>query len=128
MIKRVLRYIAVVAVAFVVGYFTQQYVLKSSQVVLSYSLLNMFLFHAIASVIVYGTIEITAEKLPSQAGYAYLAAVFLKIGFFILIFNAVLFPEIELPKVQRLSLIIPLFLFLIIEAVAISKLLSAKQY
>jgi len=128
MIKRILRYVAIVAIAFILVFFTHQYVLENKQLILSFSLLKMYLFHAIASIIVYITIEVVAEKLPSQAGYAFLAAVFLKIGFFILLWSAVIFPEVTLPKFQRLSLIIPLFLFLIIEAIFASKLLNAKLY
>jgi len=128
MIKRILRYVVIVAIAFITVFFTHQYVLESKALILSYSLLKMYLFHAIASIIVYVAIELVAEKLPSQAGYAFLAAVFLKIGFFILLFSAVIFPEVTLPKFQRLSLIIPLFLFLIIEAICASKLLNAKLY
>jgi hypothetical protein len=65
-------------------------------------------------------------KLPSQAGYAYLASMFLKIGFFVMIFQSTIFSDIELEKFERVSLIIPLFLFLIIEAVAVSRLLNSK--
>ena len=128
MIKRILRYVAIVTVAFIVVFFTHQYVLVNKQLTLSYSLLNMYLFHAVASIIVYSLIEITAEKLPSQAGYAFLAAVFLKMGFFVLLFSNVLFPGIALPKFQRFSLMIPLFLFLVLEAFFASKLLNAKLY
>ena len=128
MIKRILRYVVIVAIAFITVFFTHQYVLESKELILSFSLLKMYLFHAIASIIVYVAIEIVAERLPSQAGYAFLAAVFLKIGFFILLFSAVIFPEVTLPKFQRVSLIIPLFLFLIIEAIFASKLLNAKLY
>ncbi len=128
MIKRILRYVVIVTMTFAIVFLTHQYVLESSQLTLSYSLFKMYLFHAITSIIIYVMIEVVADKLPDQAGYAFLAAVFLKIGFFILLFNGVIFSEIKLELFQRLSLIVPLFLFLIIEAVAIAKLLNAKLY
>ncbi len=128
MIKRIFNYLLIVGAVFLAVFLTHQYALNNSQLILSFSLLKMYLFHAIASVVVYVMIEIVADKLPSQAGYAFLAAVFLKIGVFILLFSAVIFPEVTLPKFQRISLIIPLFLFLIIEAIAASKLLNAKIY
>jgi len=128
MIKRILSYLLIVIAVFVVVFFTHQYVLDSKQLVLSYSLLNVYLFNAIASTIVYGCVELVAEKLPSQAGYAFLACVFLKIGFFVLLFQATIFPEVKLEVFQRLSLMIPFFLFIIIEAVGIAKLLNSKTF
>jgi len=128
MIKRILSYLLIVVAVFVVVFFTHQYVLDSKQLVLSYSLLNVYLFNAIASIIIYGCIELVAEKLPSQAGYAFLACVFLKIGFFVVLFQATVFSEVKLELFQRLSLMIPFFLFIIIEAVGVAKLLNSKTF
>lgn len=128
MIKRILIYLSVIALVFVVVFFTHQYVLEYKQLVLSYSLLNVYLFNAIVSIIIYGCIELVAEKLPSQAGFAFLACVFLKIGFFVVLFQTTVFPEIKLEMFQRLSLMIPFFLFIVIEAVGIAKLLNSKTF
>ena len=128
MIKRILIYLSVIALVFVVVFFTHQYMLEYKQLVLSYSLLNVYLFNAIVSIIIYGCIELVAEKLPSQAGFAFLACVFLKIGFFVVLFQTTVFPEIKLEMFQRLSLMIPFFLFIVIEAVGIAKLLNSKTF
>ncbi|MBA6156241.1 hypothetical protein H3Z83_06870 [Tenacibaculum sp. S7007] len=93
---------------------------------LSFSLFSVYLFHVIAATIVYVIVEFIADKMPNQAGYAYLASVFLKMGFFVLVFQATVFANEQLTKPERFSLVIPLFLFLIIEAIAISKLLNSK--
>jgi len=128
MIKRILTYLSIILLAFVVVFFTHQYVLDSKQLVLSYALLSVYLFNVIASIIIYACIELVAEKLPSQAGYAFLACVFLKIGFFVMLFQATIFSEVKLPLYSRLSLIIPFFLFIIIEAVGVAKLLNSKTF
>jgi hypothetical protein len=65
-------------------------------------------------------------KLPNQAGYAYLASIFLKIGFFVLLFSATVFSDVVMEKEERISLVIPLFLFLIAETIAVSRLLNSK--
>ncbi|KAB1159011.1 hypothetical protein F7018_07690 [Tenacibaculum aiptasiae] len=93
---------------------------------LSFSLFAVYLFHVIAAIIVYFIVEFIADKMPNQAGYAYLASIFLKIGFFVLIFQASVFANEQLTKPERFSLVIPLFLFLILEAIAVSKLLNSK--
>ena len=128
MIKRIVSYLLIVVVVFVVVFFTHQYILDNKQLVLSYSLLNVYLFNAIASIVIYGCIELVAEKSPSQAGYAFLACVFLKIGFFVVLFQATVFSEIKLEVFQRLSLMIPFFLFIIIEAAGVAKLLNSKTF
>jgi hypothetical protein len=126
MIKRVLKYLLIVIIVFISFYFIHEYVLSSKQLNLSYSLLNVYLFNAIASILVFSAIEIIANKLPDQAGYAFLACIFLKIGFFLVLFQGVIFPELKLELFQRLSLIIPFFLYIILESVSISKLLNSK--
>ena len=126
MIKRVLKYLLIVIIVFISFYFIHEYVLSSKQLNLSYSLLNVYLFNAIASILVFSAIEIIANKLPDQAGYAFLACIFLKIGFFLVLFQEIIFPELKLELFQRLSLIIPFFLYIILESVSISKLLNSK--
>lgn len=128
MIKRILTYLSIITLVFIVVFFTHQYVLETKELVLSYSLLSIYLFNAITSIIIYGCIELVAEKLVTQAGYAFLTCVFLKIGFFIVLFQATVFSEVKLEMFQRLSLMIPFFLFIVIEAVGVSKLLNSKTF
>ncbi|WP_299156535.1 DUF6168 family protein [uncultured Tenacibaculum sp.] len=126
MIKRILFFLAAVLIIFAVSYFPHNYVLTSKEIQLSFSLFAVYLFHVIGATIVYVIVEFIADKIPNQAGYAYLASVFLKIGFFVLVFQASVFANGQLTKPERFSLVIPLFLFLILEAIAISKLLNSK--
>ena len=84
------------------------------------------MFHAISSFLIYLIVEFIAENMPSQAGYAYLASVFLKMGVFILLYKSVIFSDMDISKAEKVSLVIPLFLFLILEAIFCSKLLNKK--
>ncbi|WP_299713941.1 DUF6168 family protein [uncultured Tenacibaculum sp.] len=126
MIKRILIFTVTLILLFLLSYFTNAYLVK--ELTLSFSLLQVYLFHVIAAFIVYGIVEFVASILPNQAGYAYLASIFIKIGLFVLIFNGSVFAKENLSRPERLSLVVPLFLFLITEAVAISKLLNTKQF
>lgn len=126
MTKRIFYFLVSTLSAFLLSYFSHQYILESQNFNLRFSLLPIYLFHAIAACLVYLIVEFIADKMPNQAGYAYLASVFLKMGFFVLIFNNTLFGNLELSKPERFSLIVPLFLFLILEALFISKLLNNK--
>lgn len=126
MIKRILIFTVTLILLFLLSYFTNAYLVK--ELTFSFSLLQVYLFHVIAAFIVYGIVEFVASILPNQAGYAYLASIFIKIGLFVLIFNGSVFAKENLSRPERLSLVVPLFLFLITEAVAISKLLNTKQF
>ncbi|TYP99744.1 hypothetical protein C7447_101348 [Tenacibaculum adriaticum] len=126
MIKRILNFLIAIIILFAISYFSHQHVIQSKEIHLSFSLLSVYLFHSIAAIIIYSIVEFVAHKIPNQAGYAYLASIFIKIGFFVLIFKAAVLANESLSKPERFSLVIPLFIFLITEAVAVSKLLNSK--
>lgn len=123
MIKRILIVAAILLALFLTAYNLQNHLITET---LSFSLLSVYLFHLIAAVIVYVTVELVAEKLPNQAGYAYLTLMFFKIGAFVLIFQSSVFANDNLTQMERIGLVIPLFLFLITEAISVSKLLNSK--
>lgn len=124
MIKRILLFLSALVLVFIVSYFLNSYLVVEEK--FAFSLLSVYLFHTIAAFIVYSVVEFIADYMPNQAGYTYLASIFLKIGFFVLIFNSSVFANGNLSKSERFSLVAPLFLFLITEAVAVSKLLNSK--
>ncbi|WP_452221551.1 DUF6168 family protein [Lacinutrix salivirga] len=95
---------------------------------LRFSLNAIYAYHGIAALIVYALVAITYKNLPNQAGYAYLTTVFIKMGVFVLVFKNSVFSIDVLSKEERLSLIIPLFIFLILEAIFVSKLLNKKPH
>ncbi|CAM1334276.1 DUF6168 family protein [Tenacibaculum aestuariivivum] len=126
MIKRILYFIIVTILLFIVSYFSHHYLLNIQGITLPYSLFSVYLFHLFATSIIYIVLEFTADSLPNEAGYVYLASMLLKIGFFVLIFQEDVFTEVKLVKVEKVSLVVPLALFLISEALAVFKLLNSK--
>ena len=124
MSKRILSYLILLLIAFMVAFFVHSSVVDSNAY--PYSLLNIYLFHVIASALIYLAVEVVFLKLPNQAGYLYLASIFLKIGFFVLLFKDSVMLNDLLTKSAKVSLIVPLFLFLIIEAFGVSKVLNSK--
>ena len=123
MIKRILLFALSVVLLFIVSYSIHSYIISK---VLSFQLWNIYLFHAVACLIVYISVELVASKLPNQAGYAYLMFMFFKIGAFVLIFQASVFAKESLTQAERIGLVLPLFLFLVLEAIGVSKLLNSK--
>jgi hypothetical protein len=123
MLKRILVVTAALVVLFLIAFNIHSYL---SIKALSFSLLSVYAFHAIAAVLVYVVVELVASKLPNQAGYAYLMLMFFKIGAFVLIFQNAVFAKDQLDQAEKVALVVPLFLFLIVEAIAVGKLLNSK--
>ena len=124
MSKRILSYLVLLLIAFMVAFFVHSSVVDSNAY--PYSLLNIYFFHVIAATIVYFLIEGVFLLAPNKAGYLYLAAIFIKIGFFVLLFkDSVMLNDLS-TKSAKVSLIVPLFLFLVIEAFGVSKVLNSK--
>jgi len=90
---------------------------------LRFSLVAVYTFHAVSACLVYIAIITLHKFMPNQAGYGYLTSVFIKMGCFVLLFKNSVFALEVLSKTEKASLIAPLFIFLILEAVLVSKLL-----
>ena len=123
MIKRILLFVASAACLFILAYPIHSYFITIN---ISYQLWQVYTFHVVACILVYLAVELVASKLPNQAGYAYLMLMFFKIGAFVLIFQTSVFVKESLTQADRFGLIIPLFLFLVLEAIGVSKLLNSK--
>ncbi|MBL7558548.1 hypothetical protein JAO71_01935 [Olleya sp. YSTF-M6] len=122
--KRIVFVISLMLVVLAISFGIHKYVTNDQ--VLPYSLNKLYLFHGIAALIVYSSIEGIYSVMPNQLGYAYLTMMLIKIGMFILIFKATVFSATNLTLEHRLGLVIPFFLFLIIETACIAKLLKSE--
>jgi hypothetical protein len=65
--------------------------------------------------------------LPDKVGYAFLMAVFIKMGLFILIFSSNGLLEKKLYLADKLGVLLPFFIFLLIEALAIASRLKLME-
>lgn len=126
MIKRLLFFtIAIVLIAISV-LFLQKWYISSQEEILVYSLNSIYYFHFAAYLLIVVAVELLSKKLPNQVGFFYLASVFIKIGFFVLIFKDAIFAENPMSFLERISIIIPFFMFLIFEAIYSGRLMNAK--
>ncbi len=126
-IKRIGVYFLIAFVLFGVGFWANTTLIQYNDTPTQLPLLQVYLFHVLFSILIYVICELVYLALPAQVGYAFLASVFLKMGFFVLIFKNSLFGEVELVMFERVSLIVPLFLFLMLEAIALARLLNADK-
>ena len=124
MIKRIGFFVVLILVMFASLFLLNQYFIDQNDANVNLPLLGMYIFHASSSIIIYLIVEAVFSKLPNQTGFAYLASVFLKIGFFILLFASNVFSDSPLNMAEKLSIVAPFFTFLLVEAAFSFKLLN----
>jgi hypothetical protein len=129
MIKSILLYSLVFFSLFFIGSSVHENYLEKQDMILPFSLNKVYLFHLCFSLLICIKFLIfsTVDKIFEQLGFIYLVALFLKIVLFGAIFYKVLFVEESLTQIARISLFIPMLLFLLTEAIFVAKILNKKE-
>jgi len=119
-----ISFLALLLGAFVI----QDYILVHLNSYLSFSLLHIYIFHFVASLLITVGILLLSKsnKWLPQLGFLYIFAFITKFLFFAAAFKQHLFKNESLTKTESLNLLIPLFLFLILEVFFITKILNKK--
>ncbi|HLW33541.1 MAG TPA: DUF6168 family protein [Aequorivita sp.] len=128
--KRIFQYATYCLLVLIVGYAVHYLILGYFQVEHPYTLWKIYLFQCLATLALCASFEVIAEKSPKykdQLGFLYLAAMVFKVGIFSLFFSDILFSSLVLSKIDSLSLLIPIFLFLFLEVVIIVKILNRNN-
>ncbi|KGL62563.1 DUF6168 family protein [Polaribacter sp. Hel1_85] len=129
MVKSILVYSFVFFSLFLLCFSLHNFFLENQQIILPYSLKKVYLFHLGFSLVICINFLVfsTVDKIFEQLGFIYLGTILLKLLLFSLIFYKSIFTEEGLPFVARLSLFIPMIVFLLTEAIFVAKILKKKQ-
>jgi len=119
-LKRILLFNGIALVSLVLFYKLHISLFNDSSWKLNFSLLSVYLFFSIASIVIISVIEILFDVTPANAGYIFLVGIFIKMGLFILIFYSKGLVDAKMNVIEKLSIFTPLFLFLLIETLAIT--------
>jgi|APGre2960657444_1045066.scaffolds.fasta_scaffold34313_2 hypothetical protein len=87
---------------------------------LPYNLWSIYLFFSISSIVVISFLEWLHTIMPDKVAYAFLIALFLKMGFFLLLYASKGLLDKPMLFSARISLLIPLFIFLFFEVIVVS--------
>lgn len=120
--KNILRPIVIFLITGVVAYFIQSLVFID----LRFGLMEVYLFHAITSSVIYVSLEILSrtQKFQRQIGFLYLGTLFIKVAIFAGIFNGSIMSINDMTNKEALSLLFPLFIFLFLEVYFVAKILN----
>jgi hypothetical protein len=129
MVRSILVYSAVFFSLFLVCFSLHNYFLEAKNILLPFSLKKVYIFHLAFSVVICINFLIfsTKEKIFEQLGFIYLGTILLKLTLFSIVFNQSIFAEEGLTFNARISLFIPMIVFLLTEAIFVAKILKKKQ-
>lgn len=118
-VKRIILFNAIVVTLLLIGISVHPYLfdLKGQAPKISY--VGIYLFFAISASVIITGIELLFDVMSDKVGYAFLVGIFLKLGFFTVMFLSKGLLDKPLTMSERLGIVMPLFLFLIVEVIAI---------
>ena len=122
---RILKYCLIVIAAFVVLYTAHKTLLGTHKMI--FSLNALYAFFVISTLVIIVSLELLATVLPDKVGYAFLMAVFIKMGLFILIFSSAGLLDKKLYFADKLGVLLPFFIFLLIEAMTVASRLKLME-
>jgi len=113
---------------FLIGFHLHEFILEKIQLQTAFSLKKVYLFHLGFSLLICinFTIFSTVDKIFQQLGFIYLVTIFLKIVVFSIIFYNPIFSKENLDFASKISLFIPMIIFLLTEAFFVAKILNKK--
>lgn len=129
MIKSIVGFTFIFFFLFLISLSIHELYIENQQIILPFSLQKVYLFHLVFSLIICSNFLVfsTFTKVFEQLGFIYLGTILLKLILFSIIFHKVIVSEEGLPFSARLSLFIPMLIFLLTETVCITKILKKKQ-
>ncbi|WP_040279639.1 DUF6168 family protein [Psychroserpens damuponensis] len=129
MIKKVVVFTIAFVVLFGVLFFLQNLVINKSSQILRFNVYDTNMFYAVSSLIICIHFEIFShiKSLQPQLGFIYLPTLFIKGILFFVVFKSSIFNQETLTIHERLHLLIPLLLFLILEVFFITQILKENQ-
>ena len=129
MIRSIIAYAAIFFCIFIISFSHHEYLIEERQIILPFSLKKVYLFHLGFSLIICTNFVAISrvEKIFDQLGYIYLGTILLKLIIFIATFYKSIITGETLPFITRISLLIPMIIFLFIEAIIVAKILKKNQ-
>ena len=115
MIRTALLFSAIFFIVFIIGFFIHDFFIQKQQIILPFSLKKVYLFHLFFSLVICINFLIFSNfnTFFEQLGFIYLGTILLKLTLFCFLFYPSIFTKEELALSSRISLFIPMILFLI---------------
>jgi len=129
LIKKLIFYTLAVLGLFFIAYNVHYYLTVHFEIYHHYSLWAVYVYQAIASYILVVAFELLAsltKEFKDQLGFLYLGSMAIKVLFFCILFRDVIFFGEDLSKIDSVSLLLPIFIFIFFEVIIIVKILNRE--
>ncbi len=127
MIKRIVFFIIISVACFFSTYFLSIKYIENTSMPITFNLDNVYLFQVVSTIVCYSLTEILYKKKPRDIGFMFLFFTVVQFSLLFYVFRDSIFGEESLSKIEKAIFIIPVFLCLIIEVIAVMKLLSIQE-
>ena len=129
MLKKILFYIVVFLFVGATFYLAHVFLLGENQEDFIPLLQKDYIFHVSFSLVLVIVFQLLASnpKFFEQLGFLYMGALVFKIVIFAILFYPQLLGDILLSRFYRVSLLIPVIVFLPLEVIFISKIMNGKK-
>lgn len=119
-------YMASFVLLFLLSYGIHTWLLTANN---RFNLFNIYVYFALCSLLLCIVFNILSQikNTSQQLGFLYLFTLVIKVGCFALLFKNSVLALPNLTKIERLNMLIPLFVFLFLEIFFISRLLMDKK-
>lgn len=91
---------------------------EANQWHIGFHLHHVYYFFGFAGLLTYLILELAAQFVPAKIAYVFLTAIMMKLGFFIVLFLGGKVQLETASMASRLSIVVPLFLFLALEGIS----------
>ena len=123
LVKRLLVFNGVIVAVAIVMCFIQSILFDWN---LPFTEVSLYVFFGISSVVIVTGIELLFTVMPNNAGHGFLVGMFVKMGLFMMIFYSKMLELKTILLIDKMFILIPLFVFLFLETLVVSNLLMQK--
>ena len=123
LVKRLLVFNSIIVSVAIVMCFIQSFLFDWN---LPFTEVSLYVFFGISSVVIVTGIELLFTVMPNNAGYGFLVGMFVKMGLFMMIFYSKMLELKTILLIDKMFILIPLFVFLFLETLVVSNLLMQK--
>jgi hypothetical protein len=127
--KKLIVYLLTFITLYFIGFYFHENYIENKVILLPFSLQKIYLFHSGFSLMVCVNLLLlsSVNKIADQLGFIYLGTILLKLLLFSIIFYKSIITNEILEFSARISLIIPLLIFLLTEAFFVIQILIEKE-
>ena len=127
--KRLISILLTFIVLYIVSTYFHNLILDNNDITLPFSIERLYLFLTGYSILICFNLQLFTKtpKIADRIGFIYLGTSLIKIVLFLVVFHPPIILQESLVLPTKLSLLVPIFIFLIMEVFFITKILNRNR-